>query len=81
MHITKIKIFFKQKNIKKSYKKEILDYNIKKFSLMIKIELDMFFSVKILTQANKNVKLQINLVRNAKKIIKNLKYYFKKIEY
>ncbi len=35
MHITWIKDFFKQTNMKKSYKKHILDYNVEKFSLMV----------------------------------------------
>lgn len=52
MLIIWIKKFFKKSNIKKSYEKQILDYNIKKFNLMIKINLDMFFSANILTQAN-----------------------------
>lgn len=34
--------------MKKSYKKQILDYNIKQFSLMIKDDIKMFFSTKIL---------------------------------
>lgn len=41
----------------------------------------MYFSIKILIQANQNAILQINLIRSAKKIVKNLKQYFKKNKY
>lgn len=58
--------------MKKSYKKQILDYNVKKFNLMIKTNLVMFFSIKTLTQTDQNIALQINLINNAKKIIKDL---------
>lgn len=55
MYITQIKNFFKQINIKKSYKKSILDYNIKKFSLIIRVNLNKFFFTKILIQVNQNI--------------------------
>lgn len=48
IYITWIKNLFKQTNIKKDYKKQILDYNIKKFSLIIKSNFNMFFHTKIL---------------------------------
>lgn len=57
MHITWIKKFFERTNIRKSYEKQILDHNVKKFSLIVRVNLDMFFSTKILTQANQNAKL------------------------
>ncbi len=57
MHITYIKDFFKQTNMKKGYKKQILDYNIEKFSLMIRDNIDWFSSTKILTQAGENTAL------------------------
>lgn len=44
MHITWIKVFFKQTNIKKGYEKQILDKNVKKLSLMIRDDINMFFS-------------------------------------
>ena len=49
MHIIWIKDFFKQTNIKKNYEKQILNYNIEKFSLMVKDNIDIFSSTKILT--------------------------------
>ena len=49
MHITWIKDFFKQTNMRKGYKKQILDYNVDKFSLMVRANLDMFSSAKTLT--------------------------------
>lgn len=58
--------------MKKSYKKQILDHNVKKFNLMIKTYLAMFFSIKTLTQTDQNIALQINLINNPKKIIKDL---------
>lgn len=57
MYITQIKNFFKQINIKKSYKRQILDHNIEKFSLIVKTDLNMFFFIKTLTQANQNATL------------------------
>ncbi len=48
MLIIWIKDFYKQTNMRKSYKKQILDYNINKFSLVIRDDIDMFFSDKIL---------------------------------
>lgn len=38
---------------------------------MIKANLDMFFSAKILTYVNQNITLQINWVSSAKKVIKD----------
>lgn len=43
--------------MRKSYKKHILDYNDKKFSLMIKVDLNMFFFTKIWTQTNQIAEL------------------------
>ena len=57
MHIMWIKDFFKRTNIKKSYEKKILDHNIEKFSLMVRDNIDMFYSTKIFTEANKNAAL------------------------
>lgn len=57
IYITQIKDFFKQSKIKKSYKKQILDHNIEKFSLIIRDDIDMFFFIKILIQANKKIVL------------------------
>lgn len=53
MHITWIKDFFKQTNMKKSYKKQILDQNVKKFSLMVRDDINMFFSTETLTDTDK----------------------------
>lgn len=49
MHITWIQDFFKWTNMRKSYKKQILNHNVKKFSLMVRADLDMFISAKTLT--------------------------------
>lgn len=57
MHITQIKNFFKKTNMRKGYKKQILDNNIKKFSRMVKNDIDMFSFIKILTQVNTNAVL------------------------
>lgn len=73
MYITWIKDFFKWTNIKKSFKKQILDHNFKKFNLMVKMDLDMFASADTLTQANQNAELLVNSVSGTKKFIKNLK--------
>ena len=54
IHITWIKDFFKQINMRKDYEKQILNYNIEKFSLMIRDNIDMFSSTKILIQVDKN---------------------------
>ena len=73
MHIIWIKNFFKQTNIKKGYKRQILDYNVEKFNLMVRNDIDLFSSTKILTQTDKNAALQVNSVSDAKKIKEELK--------
>lgn len=78
MHIIWIKDFFKRTNIRKSYEKQILDYNVKKFGLIIRANLDMFSSAKTLIQVDQNAILQVNLVNGIKKIIKDLKWHFRK---
>lgn len=40
--------------MRKNYKKQILDYNVEKFSLIVKNNMDIFPSTKILTEINKN---------------------------
>ena len=55
------------------YKKQILDLNIEKFSLIVKDNIDMFSSTKTLTKADKNVTLQVNSISGAKNIIEHLK--------
>ena len=80
IHITWIKDFFKRANIRKGYEKQILDHNVKKFSLMVRADLDMFSSAKILTQADQNAALQINSVSGAKKIMEDLKWHLGKDE-
>lgn len=59
----------------------MLDYNIKRFNLMIKNNRKMFFSSKILIKMNKNAILQLELINNTKKIIKNLNQLIKKTKY
>ena len=78
MQITWIKDFFKWTKMRKSYEKQILDYNIKKFSLMVRDDIDMFSSTKILTEANKNAELQVNSVSGAKSITEDLKWHVRK---
>lgn len=80
MHIIWIKNFFKRTNMRKSYKKQILDNNVEKFSLIKIVDSDMFSFTKILIWANQNVKLQINFLSKAKKIMEDLKQYLKKNE-
>ncbi len=72
MHIIWIKDFFKQINIRLDYEKQIFDYNIEKFSLMVRDDIDLFFSIKILTQVDENAALQVNSVNAAKKIREEL---------
>lgn len=79
MHITWIKNFFKQMNMRKSYKKQILDHNIEKFSLMVRL-MDMFSFTKTLIEADKNVELQVNSVNGAKSITEDLKLHIMKNE-
>lgn len=57
IYIIWIQDFIKLTNIKKSYEKQILDYHPEKFSLIIKKTINMFFSSKTLTKANKNAVL------------------------
>lgn len=47
MHIIWIKDFIKWRNMRTSDKKQTLDHNIEKFSLMIRADLDMFSSAEI----------------------------------
>lgn len=73
MHIMQIKHCFKQKNIKKDYKKQILDHNIKKFNLIIRDNIDMFSSTKTLINVDKNAILQVIFVNDTKNITKDWK--------
>ncbi len=66
--------------MRKGYKKQILDYNVEKFSLMVRDDIDLFSSTEILTQADKNTALQVNSVSSAKKIREELKWYIEKNE-
>lgn len=63
---------FKQTNRKIDYKKRIQDYNIGKFSSMIRADLDMFSSAKIFTQPDQNIELQVNFVSGGKRIMEDL---------
>lgn len=64
---------FNKTNIKKNYKRQILYYNIQKFSLIIKSNIDIFSYTKILILSDKNAILQVNFVKDTKKIKKELK--------
>lgn len=46
------------------------------FGLMVKNNLNMFSSIKILDQIGQDVALQVNSVNNTKKIIEDLKWHF-----
>lgn len=59
----------------KDYEKQILNHNIEKLSLMVKDEIDMFSTIKMLTAANKNTELQVNSVTSAKNIMEDLKWH------
>lgn len=39
----------------KTYEKQILHHNIENFDLMVKDDINMFSSIKILTEINKNI--------------------------
>lgn len=43
--------------MRKGYQKQILDHNIEEFSLILRVDLDIFFSTETLTQANQNAAL------------------------
>lgn len=43
--------------MRKRYKRQILDHNIEKFSLIVKDNINIFSSTKLLMQANKNTVL------------------------
>lgn len=57
IYITQIKDFIKWINMRKSYEKQILDHNIRKFNLIIRDNIDMFSSIEVLTEVNKNATL------------------------
>ena len=64
--------------MRKNYKKQILDHNIEKFSLIVRDDIDLFLSTKLLIQANKNVVLQVNSMNSAKEIKKDLKWHIER---
>ncbi len=66
--------------MRKGYEKQIQDYNVEKFSLMIKDDIDLFSSTQILTQADENAVLQVNSVSDAMKIREVLKCYIENNE-
>ncbi len=74
MHITWIKNFFQQTNMRKSYEKQILDHKFEKFSPMVRDDIDMFFFTETLIEADQNAVLQVNSVSGAKKITEDLKW-------
>ena len=49
--------FFKQTNMTKDYEKQILNHNIEKFSLIVRDDISIFFSIETLTEADKNAVL------------------------
>ena len=78
IYITWIKDFFKRTNIRKSHEKQIHDHSVKKFSLMVRANLDIFSSAETLTQVDQNAALQVNSVSGAKKIMEDLKWHLGK---
>ena len=66
--------------MRKGHEKQILDHNVKKFSLMVRADLNIFASAKTLTQVNQNAVLHVNVVSSAKKIIEDLKWHLSKDE-
>lgn len=54
------------------YKTYILNWNIEKFDLIIKNNINMFFFIKTLFKTNQNDILHINFISSVKKITKNL---------
>lgn len=67
--------------MQKSYEKQILNYNVEKFNLIVKDNKNIFFFTKTLTKVNKNATLQVNSIYNVQKIIKDLKQYIGKDKY
>ena len=78
MHITWIKDFFKRTKMKKGYEKQIQDHNVEKFSLMVRDNIDMFYSTETLKEDDKNAALQVNAVSAVKSITEDLKWYIGK---
>ncbi len=64
--------------MRKGYEKQILDYNVEKFSLMVRDDIDLFSSTEILIQVDKNTALQVNSMSGIKKIKEKLKWYIEK---
>lgn len=57
----------------KGYKKQILNHNVEKFSLIVRAYLDIFAFAKRLTQADQKAKLLVDVVSGRKKMIEDLK--------
>lgn len=57
IYIIWIKDLFKQTNMRKGYKRQILDNNIDKFNFIVRDDINMFSSYKIVIQGNKIAKL------------------------
>lgn len=47
IQIIQIKDLFKQKNMRKYFKKQILDHNIEKINLIVRDDINIFSSIKI----------------------------------
>lgn len=77
-YIIWIKDFFKETNIRKTYERQILDYNVEKFSLIIRDDIDMFLSTEILTQVDKNTVLQVNSISGTMKIEEELRWHIER---
>lgn len=67
--------------MRKGYEKQILDHNIEKFSLIVRDDINIFSSIKILIKVNKNATLQVNSISDIKKTRKDLKWHDRKNEY
>lgn len=66
--------------MKKGYKRQILNHNFEKFSIIIRDDINMFSSTEILIQANQNTKLQVNSVSSTKKIRKKSQWNIERNE-
>lgn len=61
-----------------SYKNQILDHNIEKFSLIVRDDIDKLSSTKRPIQVDKNAILQINSMSDVKKIREELKWHIER---
>lgn len=61
--------------MRKYHGKQNLIHDVVKFSLMIRNDINMFLTIKLSTQVDNNIVLQVNSINDAKKIGKELMWY------